>query len=141
MVYMPNYGELATIMKQAKEVGFNATWVTDDTIEPSLLAKMAGDLVLGLNIFTTNDPFLDSIDAKIYRKYIVAEKGPLSIYAGSYALGWDTAIRAFKALEKANTLTDTAKICKAIKEVVWDGVSTQGKFDENRADWCIRKGA
>lgn len=130
VVYMPNYGELATLLKQAKEVGFSATWVTDDTVAPDVLAQLTGDPSVGVNIFTANNPFLNTEDAKVYRKAVSAGLGPLSIYAGSYALGWDSAIRAFKALEKAGTIGETEKINKAIREVSWNGVSTEGQFDE-----------
>jgi branched-chain amino acid transport system substrate-binding protein len=129
MVYMPNYGELAILLKQAKEVGFSATWVSDDTVAPDVLAQMTGDPVVGVNMFTANHPFLDTEDANIYRKYISAGKGPLSIYAGSYALGWDSALRAFKALEKAETISDSEKINTSIREITWKGISTEGKFD------------
>jgi branched-chain amino acid transport system substrate-binding protein len=128
-VYMPNYGEVATAAKQAKEVGLNVTWFIDDTVAPPEIAKNLGDAMIGMRILSTRNPVATTDDGKVYNRYITQAKGPESIYVASYGLGWDAAIRAFKSFEKAGTVDDRVKLAAAIREVVWDGADTIGKFD------------
>jgi len=133
-VYMPSYGEVATAIKQAAEIGFKTQWYTDDTVPSTELGKLCGEDAIGVRITTQLDPNKDTEGAKTYRRYISEAQGPAAIYVASYALGWDAAIRAFKALELANTIeiddTSRENIVQAIKKVNWVGVVNQGSFDE-----------
>jgi len=136
-IYVSSYGEVAAIQKQAAELGIDVQWYHDDTIPPPVLAKLNGELAVGTRFFTIRNPNQDTPDEQAFRKYITAlsDAGEGAIYYATYSGGWDSAIRAFKALELAGTIdTDEAslaKIVEAIRKVDWDGAGTNGSFDSN----------
>jgi branched-chain amino acid transport system substrate-binding protein len=129
IIYMPNYGEIVAAMKQAKEMGFKVQWVTNDTVTPVELAKNLGDTLIGLQVMTSRNPIATTESQKTYNKHIIAVKGPESIYAATYPMGWDAAVRTFKTFELAGTLDDKVKLAESIRKVSWDGGMSQGSFD------------
>jgi branched-chain amino acid transport system substrate-binding protein len=136
VIYMSSYGEVASAQKQAAELGLDVQWYHDDTIPPGLLASLNGELAVGTRFFTIRDPEQESENETAYRSYIIpaSEAGEGAIYFATYAEGWDSAIRAFKAMELAGTIgtseEDRAKIVTAIRQVDWDGAATVGSFNE-----------
>ncbi|RGY96086.1 ABC transporter substrate-binding protein [Clostridium sp. AM58-1XD] len=122
------------IIKQARELGLDATIAAGDTWENSTIIENAGSSAEGVvlsTFFDESEPANDEAAAFIkgFKEYLKENKQEEIIPAVS-ALGYDAYLSAIKAIEEAGS-TDTTAIRDALKTVSIDGVTGTITFDEN----------
>lgn len=121
------------IIKQARELGINATIAAGDTWENSTIIENAGKDSEGVvlsTFFDEAEPANDEAAAFIkgFKEYLAENKQEEIIPAVS-ALGYDSYLAAIKAIETANS-TDTTAIRDALKGIQIDGVTGSISFNE-----------
>lgn len=121
--------EPATILKQAHEIGYEpGLWHLNNQVSSFELAKMVGDLVVGVEQVNAFDP---AMDKPAVVEFVTALEEFLSRGRAylTTAMGYEAGMRMFMAIEYANSL-DADEIVAALHEVEWAGALATGSFDE-----------
>ncbi|WP_243661396.1 ABC transporter substrate-binding protein [Miniphocaeibacter halophilus] len=131
VVVIPDYyKEIALISQQAKEVGIEATLIGGDGWDGVVEQLDESSYADVENSVFTNHYSLQDESEKV-QNFIEAYKGEFNENPSSFAaLGYDAAYLYKEAIEKAGS-TDKQAIVDAMKEIDFEGVTGNLKFDEN----------
>ena len=116
---------IGLILKQAKELGINATFLGKNSVEQPTVLKIAGDAANGvIYTFFSEGPGQKEIEFKDYfKKKYSKEPGTFE------AIGYDLAKTAYLAV--FNTKGDKEKIKQNMRKISFEGVTGRIEFDEN----------
>ena len=123
-VYQP---EGSKMVPQARKLGFNTTFISEDAVFHPVFLEVAGDTAEGM--FLT---FAKAPDTPERQQFVKTYKAMWKAKAvGSYAYyAYDAAMMALAAIEKAGTAkADTLQ--KILRGNTWPGVSGDIKFDKH----------
>jgi len=129
------YNEGGLIVKQAKELGLNATFISGDALQSPELFKVAGSAAEGAYITNVGVPPESIATAKDFleaykKEYPNMDLQPYDPYT------YEAARIALLALEKAGIVdldsnrTDKSKIIDFLKTLQYDGILGHTEFDE-----------
>jgi branched-chain amino acid transport system substrate-binding protein len=132
VVFVPAYyGDVALILRQAKDKGLDVTFIGPDGWDSPKLYEIGGDAVVG-NYFTTH--FSPEDRSEVVQNFVSAYKAK---YDGNVpdalaALGYDAALAVYDAARRSKNLAP-----ESIKEAIntienLDGVTGTITLDENR---------
>jgi branched-chain amino acid transport system substrate-binding protein len=133
IVFIPGYlKEMALLLKQSKELGFNAKFLSISTFNDPKILELAGNSAEGV-VFSS--PYFDSIDQKpvmkefVYR-YRSKYKTDPNILA---AYGYDVVDMAVKALSMCSTgINSSANIKQSLYSIKdFPGLTGKMTFDKN----------
>lgn len=127
IVYTGMDAQGGPMLKQVKQLGINAKFMTGDGGCTPELAKLAGD-ALGDNTYCTQAGLpLDQLADKTFKDRFEKRFGDkVQIYA---PYSYDAAAAIIEAMKIANS-TDAAKIVPALKKVSFKGVTGNVSFDQ-----------
>ena len=131
VLFIPDYYEkVALMVPQVRQAGIDATLVGADgwdtvlsVMDPSNFEAIEGSYFA--NQFTLEDP------SERVQKFIKDYKEKYGEDPSTFAAeGYDTVYLYKQAVEAAGT-TDTKEVCKALKEIKFDGLTGSFTYDEN----------
>jgi len=123
-VYQP---EGSKMVPQARKLGFDTTFISEDAVFHPVFLEVAGDTAEGMYL-----TFAQAPDTPERRQFVKTYKAMWKAKAvGSYAYyAYDAAMMALAAVEKAGT-TKADPLQKTLRGNTWPGVSGDIKFDEH----------
>jgi branched-chain amino acid transport system substrate-binding protein len=124
------YNEVGSIIRQARRAGLNAPFIGGDGWESPELGNLGGDAING-NYYTNHYAPEDTRPESV--KFVTEYKQQFNeLPGGLTALGYDSAMLLFDAIERANSL-DGKAIAKAISETKnFPGVTGSITIDKDR---------
>lgn len=131
VIMVPDYyNNVALIVKQAREVGYDGPMIGGDGWDGVLAVLDEGSQDLVNNCYFPNHYFVDDTDEKVatfvasYREKYGEDPTAFS------ALGYDAINIMYQAFQKAGS-TDPEAVVEALKGMEYDGVTGHITFDEN----------
>ncbi len=130
IIFIPGYLEdLAILLKQAKELGLNKTFLTISTVYDNKLFEIAGNAAEGL-IFSAPvyNSSGDNLETKYFVKIFSEEYGETPDILAAY--GYDVVKISYNALSKSHSnLDEIINNLMSIKD--YPGVTGKTSFDKN----------
>lgn len=129
VLYIPGYyGEAGLIIKQAREMGIDATICGPDGFDSSSLIGLAGAANLNNTYFTTAYTTVGASDK--LNAFIEAYKAEYNEEPSMFsALAYDSTMLLIEAIETAGS-TDSDAIKQALESVNFEGVTGSFSFDK-----------
>ncbi len=131
VIMVPDYyNNVALIVKQAREVGYDGPMIGGDGWDGVLAVLDEGSQSLVNNCYFPNHYFVDDTDEKV-AKFVTSYREKYGEDPTAFsALGYDAINIMYQAFQKAGT-TDAEAVVEALKGMEYDGVTGHITFDEN----------
>lgn len=117
-----------TILRQAKEVGFNKQiFIAPSNLNMDVV-RLAGQAAEGV---ISADHYVPTLDNPENKKFVSGYQAKYNkLPEGREELGYESIILLAKAMDKAGTADDPAKIAEVLKNTTWKMPRGEFKFDE-----------